>query len=251
MNISQNLSHILKEKKITQKALSKQLGVPTSTINNWIKLNRSIPSEFIIPICEFLDITPYLLLTGENVSSKSIKSMLDPDEQDLIDVFKKLSPKSQGQVKERAIVLLEIETPAVNEPEPEEDKEIETIFIEYSTLRVSAGTGEPLIDDTYPEFIEVKRSKLTEEANFAVKINGNSMLPHYKNNDIVLVRSQPEVAVGEIGIFTIDGEGYIKERGENRLISLNPEYDDIYFKEGQDIRCKGLVIGTLEDEDFV
>ena len=58
MNISQNLSHIIKKKKITQKALSKQLGVPTSTINNWIKLNRSIPSEFIIPICEFLDITP-------------------------------------------------------------------------------------------------------------------------------------------------------------------------------------------------
>ena len=157
-------------------------------------------------------------------------------------------PRNQITKKQReaAQSLLKL-----HEPEPEEDKEIETIFIEYSTLRVSAGTGEPLIDDTYPEFIEVKRSELTEEANFAVKINGNSMLPHYKNNDIVLVRSQPEVAVGEIGIFTIDGEGYIKERGENRLISLNPEYDDIHFKEGQDIRCKGLVIGTLEDEDFV
>ena len=114
MNISQNLSHIINEKKITQKALSKQLGVPTSTINNWIKLNRSIPSEFIIPICEFLDITPYLLLTGENVSSKSV---LGPDEQELLDIYNSLSPKSQGQVKERAIVLLELETPVTKEPE--------------------------------------------------------------------------------------------------------------------------------------
>lgn len=244
MNISQNLSHIIKEKKITQKALSKQLGVPTSTINNWIKLNRSIPSEFIIPICEFLDITPYLLLTGENVSSKSV---LGPDEQELLDIYNSLSPKSQGQVKERAIVLLELETPVTKEPESEQ----ETIFIEYSTLKVSAGTGEPLIDDTYHDFLKVKRSDLTEEANFAVQISGNSMLPRFKDKEWVLVRSQPDVEIGEIGIFIIDGNGYIKERAADRLVSINPEYDDIFFKENQDIKCKGLVIGTLESDDFV
>lgn len=244
MNICQNLSHIIKEKKITQKALSKQLGVPTSTINNWIKLNRSIPSEFIIPICEFLDITPYLLLTGENVSSKSV---LGPDEQELLDIYNSLSPKSQGQVKERAIVLLELETPVTKEPESEQ----ETIFIEYSTLKVSAGTGEPLIDDTYHDFLKVKRSDLTEEANFAVQISGNSMLPRFKDKEWVLVRSQPDVEIGEIGIFIIDGNGYIKERAADRLVSINPEYDDIFFKENQDIKCKGLVIGTLESDDFV
>ncbi len=244
MNISQNLSHIIKEKKITQKALSKQLGVPTSTINNWIKLNRSIPSEFIIPICEFLDITPYLLLTGENVSSKSV---LDPDEQELLDIYNSLSPKSQGRLRERAEVLAELETPVVKEPE----QEPETIFIEYSTLKVSAGTGEPLIDDTYHDFLKVKRSDLTEEANFAVQISGNSMLPRFKDKEWALVRSQPDVEIGEIGIFIIDGNGYIKERAADRLVSINPEYDDIYFKENQDIKCKGLVIGTLESDDFV
>lgn len=244
MNISQNLSHIIKEKKITQKALSKQLGVPTSTINNWIKLNRSIPSEFIIPICEFLDITPYLLLTGENVSSKSV---LDPDEQELLDIYNSLSPKSQGRLRERAEVLAELEAPVVKEPEPEQ----ETIFIEYSTLKVSAGTGEPLIDDTYHDFLKVKRSDLTEEANFAVQISGNSMLPRFKDKEWVLVRSQPDVEIGEIGIFIIDGNGYIKERAADRLVSINPEYDDIFFKENQDIKCKGLVIGTLESDDFV
>ncbi len=244
MNISQNLSHIIKEKKITQKALSKQLGVPTSTINNWIKLNRSIPSEFIIPICEFLDITPYLLLTGENVSSKSV---LDPDEQELLDIYNSLSPKSQGRLRERAEVLAELETPVTKEPEQEQ----ETIFIEYSTLKVSAGTGEPLIDDTYHDFLKVKRSDLTEEANFAVQISGNSMLPRFKDKEWVLVRSQPDVEIGEIGIFIIDGNGYIKERAADRLVSINPEYDDIYFKENQGIKCKGLVIGTLESDDFV
>ena len=170
----------------------------------------------------------------------------------MLDIYKKLSEINKAKVKERAAVLAELEMPVTNEPVAvEEPEEQETIFIEFSTLRVSAGAGEPLIDDSYPDFIEVKKSELTESANFAVKINGKSMMPHFKDGDVVLIRSQPYVNIGEIGIFIIDGNGYIKKRGNDRLISINPEYDDIYFREGQDIRCKGLVIGTLEDDDFV
>ena len=140
----------------------------------------------------------------KNLRSKEKSSptvTLTADEQELLQYFKKLSDKSKGMVLGRAEALAELEAPV--EPVQEEEEEIETIFIEYSTLRVSAGTGEPLIDDTYPKFIEVKRSELTEEANFAVQISGNSMLPRFKNKDIVLVRSQPTVEIGEIGIFII------------------------------------------------
>ena len=247
MGILDRISKLLGNRE--QRELTTYLGLKSVAFSEWKSGKSKSYKKYLIEIADFFNVSLDYLVYGKEKSS--LTSELSADEQELFKIYKGLSIENKARVRERAEVLAELEAPAVNEPEPEEDKEIETIFIEYSTLRVSAGTGEPLIDDTYPEFIEVKRSKLTEEANFAVKINGNSMLPHYKNNDIVLVRSQPEVAVGEIGIFTIDGEGYIKERGENRLISLNPEYDDIHFKEGQDIRCKGLVIGTLEDEDFV
>lgn len=247
MGILDRISKLLGNRE--QRELTTYLGLKSVAFSEWKSGKSKSYKKYLIEIADFFNVSLDYLVYGKEKSSPTVD--LTADEQELFKIYKGLSIENKARVRERAEVLAELEAPAVNEPEPEEDKEIETIFIEYSTLRVSAGTGEPLIDDTYPEFIEVKRSELTEEANFAVKINGNSMLPHYKNNDIVLVRSQPEVAVGEIGIFTIDGEGYIKERGENRLISLNPEYDDIYFKEGQDIRCKGLVIGTLEDEDFV
>lgn len=248
MDINQNIKSFLEDRKLTQKALAQHLGIATSTINNWIKLKRSIPAEYIIPICEFFDVTPYILLTGQEKSSS--KDKLSDDEQELIGYFKKLSDKSKGKVIERAEMLAELETYA--EPIVEEEtEEQETIFIEFSNLKVSAGAGEPLIDDSYPDFIEVKKGELTENANFAVKINGKSMMPHFKDGDVVLVRSQPYVNVGEIGIFIIDGNGYIKERGDDRLISINPTYDDIYFEEEQDIRCKGLVIGTLEEDDFI
>lgn len=247
--IINNLLLLLEKKGLKQADLCEAIGISSSTMTNWKNRGTDPPAKYIIPICEFLNITPYLLLANKE-SSPTID--LKADEQELIDIYKNLSTMNKGRLRERAEMLAELEAPVIKEPAVIEDpEEHETIFIEFSTLKVSAGSGEPLIDDSYPDFIEVKKSNLTENANFAVKVNGESMMPHFKNGDIVLVRSQPYVNIGEIGIFVIDGNGYIKERGDDRLISINPRYDDIYFEEGQDIRCKGLVIGTLEDEDFV
>ena len=211
-------------------------------IGKWRKQSPSC--DKLKSVADYLNTTIDYLLTGKKNSSAA---NLTSDEHELLQYFKKLSDKSKGIVLGRAEQLAELEPPIANEPE----QEPETIFIEYSTLKVSAGTGEPLIDDTYHDFLKVKRSDLTDEANFAVQISGNSMLPRFKDKEWVLVRSQPDVEIGEIGIFIIDGNGYIKERAADRLVSINPEYDDIFFKENQDIKCKGLVIGTLESDDFV
>lgn len=73
------------------------------------------------------------------------------------------------------------------------------------------------------------------------------MEPIYYDGNIVLVKEQSSVNLGEIGIFTIEGSGYIKKFGGDRLISLNAEYDDIMFADydPEDIRCNGLVIGRV------
>lgn len=229
--------------------LIRELGFSAGNIKRW-ENGATVNSDILIAVAEHFKVSIDYLLTGQEKSSSA--SDLNADEQELLEYFNKLSDKSKGIILGRAEQLAELETPAADEPAIEEEQEEpETIFIEFSTLRVSAGAGEPLIDDSFPDFIEVKKSELTESTNFAVKINGESMMPHFKDGDVVLVRSQPYVNIGEIGIFIIDGNGYIKKRGNDRLISINPEYDDIYFREGQDIRCKGLVIGTLEDDDFV
>ncbi len=244
MSMVDRISELARNIGLSISALEKAVGLSNGIIGKWKKQSPSCDKLKLV--ADYLNTTIDYLLTGKEKSSPTVE--LTADERELLDIYNNLSPKSQGRLRERAEVLEELEAPAVDEPDQEEP---DTIFIEYSVCSVSAGTGEPLINDSYPDFIEVKRTEVTEDANFAVKINGNSMLPHYKDKDIVLVRSQPEVEVGEIGIFTINGEGYIKERGKDRLISLNPEYDDVYFEEGQDIRCKGLVIATLEAEDFV
>lgn len=242
------ISDLAKKKDISIAALEKAIGLSNGIIGKWRKQSPSCDKLKLV--ADYLNTTLDYLVYGEKNSSSVIE--LSADEQELLTYYSKLKAINKGKVIGTAKTLAELEAPVIKEPVAvEEPEEHETIFIEFSTLKVSAGSGEPLIDDSYPDFIEVKKSNLTENANFAVKVNGESMMPHFKNGDIVLVRSQPYVNIGEIGIFVIDGNGYIKERGDDRLISINPRYDDIYFEEGQDIRCKGLVIGTLEEDDFV
>ncbi len=82
-------------------------------------------------------------------------------------------------------------------------------------------------------------------ADFALTIEGDSMEPDYSDGDIVLVQQQSDVEIGKVGVFFVEGAGYIKERGENCLISRNPDYPNVYGE----ARCVGKVLGkAFEDE---
>lgn len=87
-------------------------------------------------------------------------------------------------------------------------------------------------------------------ATFAVPISGNSMEPEFKNGATVFVQSVPRVENGEVGLFSLNGEPYIKQlvvdeaRHEIRLHSLNPAYQDIEIHEGDYLYTFGRVLGS-------
>ena len=99
--------------------------------------------------------------------------------------------------------------------------------------------------------LKVKDKRLISEANFAVRISGDSMEPEFHDGEYALVRTCPKVEQDDIGIFTVNSEGYIKKLGAGELISLNPKYKNIKLHEYDDVRCRGEVIGTLEPEDII
>ena len=72
------------------------------------------------------------------------------------------------------------------------------------------------------------------------------MLPKYTSGDILLIKSANEVEIGEYGIFSVDGESFVKKFGGDRLISLNPEYGDISLSEFNRVVCFGKVLGKLK-----
>ena len=128
---------------------------------------------------------------------------------------------------------------------PEESAPCESIDIPFSTLPVSAGLGDLLEQDGTQETINVPATPTTRRADFAVRVDGDSMEPMFSDGDIVLVEQEQEVPEGQVGIFAVNGQGYIKKAGHCRLISANKKYNDILIDPDDSVRCFGLVIGKL------
>jgi phage repressor protein C with HTH and peptisase S24 domain len=105
--------------------------------------------------------------------------------------------------------------------------------------------GEWIFDDMEQGQLEVGSSLLAKNADFAVRISGDSMEPEYHDGEVVLISAQEEVGTGEIGIFILNGSSYIKKAGSDGLVSLNPKYDIIKVRDSDSFRCVGKVVGKL------
>ena len=120
-------------------------------------------------------------------------------------------------------------------------------YISLFDLAVSAGTGEPLGTTEYTTKIQIPTEQVPEEAHVCLRVNGDSMEPAYKDGDIVFIHKQDEpVREGEIGVFSLNGEGYMKRLGHKELESLNPKYPAIPIRQYDDLRCFGKVLGKLQ-----
>ena len=114
-----------------------------------------------------------------------------------------------------------------------------------SLFGASSGTGNWL-DEEYNVRVKVKDTPEARRANIVIRVSGDSMEPRFSDGDNVLVRIQPDIEVGDIGLFIVDNEGYIKRKGKNELISLNPQYDNIQIGEFTEYQCFGKVLGKAE-----
>ena len=72
---------------------------------------------------------------------------------------------------------------------------------------------------------------MPEDTTFGVRISGDSMEPEFHDDQIAWVMQQEYVANGEIGIFSLNGDAYIKKLQNDKngifLISLNEKYAPI------------------------
>lgn len=249
-------------KKITNERLSELTGISVSTLSKLLAGFSDSPKlSNIVAICDALDCSVDYILTGvpENINNYT----LEPDEMRLIEDWRTLDRHGREMVrlvldKEGERVTMEAYTSAAAPrarviPEERAKNRIgvrktpgfEKRQISLYSLPVSAGPGEYL-DDSTAELITIPDNPKTAEADFALRINGNSMEPRYRDGDVLLVQSCDSVEPGEAGIFILDGNGYFKVFGGDRLISLNPEYGEILLKGYSDIHCAGRVVGKLK-----
>ena len=110
---------------------------------------------------------------------------------------------------------------------------------------VSAGTGNFLVDGP-KETVCIDESILPEDTTFGVRISGDSMEPEFHDGQIAWVLQQESVANGEIGIFALNGEAYIKKLQNDKdgifLISLNEKYAPIKVSENDRLDIFGKFV---------
>ncbi len=115
----------------------------------------------------------------------------------------------------------------------------------FYSISVSAGFGNPL-DEPPEEEIEIPDTPENRRGDYVVRVSGSSMTPAFKDGDLVLVEKNARVDEGDIGIFVLNGESFIKKQGVGELISLNPEYPPRPYGQTDSILCCGKVICKLK-----
>ena len=109
-----------------------------------------------------------------------------------------------------------------------EENTVEYIEMPFSHLAVSAGLGE-FLDEEQFEMESFPAASVPAGADFALRINGDSMEPVYNDKQIVWVEKTTDLHIGEVGIFIVDGECLIKVLGEQDVDEEDEdEFSDSY-----------------------
>ncbi|RKV82548.1 MAG: XRE family transcriptional regulator [Streptococcus sp.] len=85
---------------------------------------------------------------------------------------------------------------------------------------------------------------------FGLRIKGNSMAPRIQSGDVVIVRVQPDAESGDIVIAKVNGDDACCKRLQKHdegisLISLNPEYEPMFFSKKEIIDLPVHIIGKV------
>lgn len=211
------------------------VDISYNTYQNYETGKRLPTAEMLMKISDFYGVTTDYLLGREPQLNPLAEISVNVDDDKFIEIYSQL-PEYAKQVFIDTMIKLS---------EAAAQKKQKIINLPKSVLKASAGTGNWL-DEQQLESVSVLDTPQTKKANLIIEVDGDSMEPLYSNGDNVLVNTKAEVSVGDIGIFIVDGNGYIKKLGENRLISVNPEYDDIFPTEYSDFRCVGKVLGKAD-----
>lgn len=261
MRFSERVKQVKKDKGITNEALSEASGIPLGTLGKLLSGFTEEPKlSTAVAIAEALGCSLEYLATG-----KEEALTLSADETAMIKRHRALDAHGTRVCdyilnEEYMRVAERTRNVVANVPAAFFREEIrrggagktakpvaKSRRIPFFADRVSAGLGVHLETNDASE-ISIVDSPKTRDADFALRVSGDSMEPRYHDGDILLVAGRAEVAPGELGIFICDGEGYFKQFGGDSLVSLNPRYAPIPLSAFGSFSCRGKVLGVLKQK---
>ena len=219
---------------MTQKQLADHLQVTPTCLNYWEKDKRQPDVEMIKTLSSVLHVSADVLIGN----TKQVRLSFDLTATEMEGIKKYRALDKHG--KELVLLVLDKEYERVSTLAESED--VEEVPFRISEQPAAAGLGVYLGPEMF-HTVMVRADALPKRAAFGVPVSGDSMEPKYHDGDILIVSTE-KPARGEVGIYTMDGHGYVKVRGTDELLSINHAYAPIPMTE--DIICNGKVIGVLD-----
>ena len=236
MTIGEKIREIREARGLTQKQLAQKLGESRGTlVSNW-EVGISRPDcDRIVQLCNIFNVT-----SDELLGVKSDMPNFTSEERTHITKLRMLDEHGKLVVDH----LLDEEYARVISSAKKKNRP-RLMYIDSYRFPVSAGVGS-FVENEAPEQILVPECPEAEEADYVLTVTGDSMQPKFNEGDKVYVVNQQSVEIGEIGIFVINGDAYIKKLGKGQLISLNEKYKPISLNADDSFYCCGKVIGVVE-----
>lgn len=232
------IKEVRERARLTQKECADLLGI---SLRAWQSYEQGVSEPKFEMICKIAD--------KFSVSVDYLLGRPVPPPPELTDMLDKYDLSEM----ERKFMLLYLSIPkkyreplvqAIEQAAKDPDSKCVVVYLPVYADRVSAGRGIN-IEDSGTEmmpFIDTGIYRLRDEC-YVLCIKGDSMEPHFADGDYIVVDPNQIPEQGDIGIFIIEDEGFVKQLGEKSLHSLNSKYDDIPLT--PDVRQAGKVLGTI------
>ena len=232
---------------LSQNELSKFIGISKSSINMYERGEREPNFETLETIADFFNVDTDYLLGRESsdaqphkISPYSIGAMQLARDYDTLDqwgksLLRRTADHELARCAERARSVRDDDSP-----------EIIYFNLPQYHQRMSAGTGQPAGNEWRENLLLTKQPP--QGASYVATISGDSMEPTYHDGDSLFIQATVDIQPGQVGVFYMDGQQWVKELGDGVLISHNPAYPPRPLTE--DVRCQGLVLGVCDDSYF-
>ena len=225
---------------MTQEDLANKLDIGKSAVSNYEKGYRKPKQSLIFKLANTFDVSINYFFpeTTENISQPEILTIYNQ----LNDGRKEISlnfAKEQLKQQEEQSNVVHADF-SVKEDSNVYSLEQHRIKQEWRGY-VSAGTGEFLFDEQV-EYVEFDENEVPDRSDFCLTVNGDSMLPLFEDKQYIFIKGTTDVRNGQVIVCTLNGEAFVKKITGNRLVSLNPKYDDITISENDNFKICGVVL---------
>lgn len=229
MTIASNLKQIREAKGLSQREVSKQIGVANTSYFAWERGKTKPKKENLIKL--------------SNIFGVTYEALVKDEETDLLSAFHQLTDKR----KEKVMTYTQAQ---LTEQNQEAAEKIVKLFPYKVYEKLSAGTGFSYMDDGSYDTVYFD-AELSYD--FACWVYGDSMEPVYADGSVALIKDTTFDYDGAIYAIDWEGQTYIKkvykEEDGLRLVSINEKYQDKFAPYDEEPRIVGKIIGNFYPVD--